>query len=93
VDDERNEIRQRHLERMDARLRGPEMNDEQSKMRERRVGHGVAWGASLGLAVGAGLGVALGNFAWGIGIGLSIGTGIGIALGAVLGDKNARSGG
>ena len=88
--DEQNEVRQRQVRRMEARLSGPQVDDEQKEIRERYLGHGLVWGATLGLAIGAGLGVALGNLAWGIGIGLSVGTGIGIALGAARGNKHDK---
>jgi hypothetical protein len=90
VADNRNEVRQRQLERMETRFSGPEVNDQQNEVRERYLGHGVVWGATLGLAMGAGLGVALGDLAWGIGTGLSVGTGIGIALGTARSNKHAK---
>jgi hypothetical protein len=42
MDDERNEIRQRHLELMETRLGGPEIGDEQNEIHERHLGRGVA---------------------------------------------------
>jgi hypothetical protein len=92
--DKTGELRERYGRRYLPRLfprgtRGTE--DEQSEIRERYLGIGIAFGTGFGMVIGASLGVVFGNLALGIGFGICVGTGLGIAVGSSLGNKHTSA--
>lgn len=81
MDDKQNDSRERYLAGFDARASRHFAENEPHEARERKLGNGLALGASCGVAIGAGLGAAFGNLALGVSLGVALGTAIGLMLG------------